>query len=283
MAEPTISQFLPEGFDPSCPVAIIAGQRDYPILCAEAIRQAGVPVRLLALQGETRTELIDSFPETEREVIKVGQIGKMPKALRKLGARYAIFVGQVSPGKLFRDLAPDIKAITLLAALKERNAHTIFGAITREIEQIGVHMLDARAFLDEHLSTTGLMTAGKLKAREEHIAYGVRMAREVARLDIGQGVVVRKGTVLAVEAFEGTDDMLARANKYKTDQLVFVKCAKPDQNPYFDWPVFGERTLESMQASGIQTAVHEAGRVVMLHKTDLLENARSRGIEIVGF
>jgi DUF1009 family protein len=277
------SRFLPEDFDPAQPVAVIAGQRDYPVLTVEAIRAAGVPVRLVALKGETQPELVDEFPENEHRVIKVGQIGKMLKALKDLDARYALFVGQVSPGKLFRDLSPDIKALAMLASLKERNAHTIFGSITAEIDAIGVQMLDARAFLDDHLSSTGLMTGGKLKAKQEQIDYGVRMAREIARLDIGQGVVVRKGTVLSVEAFEGTDDMLRRANKYKTDQLVFVKCAKPNQNPHFDWPVFGEKTLESMKIAGITTAALEADRVVMLQKPALLHIARDMGIEIVGW
>jgi hypothetical protein len=283
VADRSASRFLPRDFDPAQPVAVIAGQREYPVLAVESIRAAGVPVRLIALHGETREDLVDTFAEDQRAVIKVGQIGHMLKALKRLEARYALFVGQVSPGKLFRDLAPDIKALALLASLRERNAHTIFGAITREIEAIGVAMLDARAFLDQHLASPGLMTAGKLKAREEHIAFGVRMAREVARLDIGQGIVVRKGTVLAVEAFEGTDDMLARANKYKTDQLVFVKCAKSGQNPHFDWPVFGGQTLEAMRASGITTAALEADRVVMLHKEVLLRQAHAAGIELVGF
>ena len=283
MAEHPASRFLPADFDPTQPVAVIAGQRDYPVLSVEAIRAAGVPVRLVALKGETRPELIEAFPENERAVIKVGQIGKMLKALKDLEARHALFVGQVSPGKLFRDLTPDVKALTLLASLKERNAHTIFGAITAEIERIGVGMLDARAFLDEQLSSRGLMTPGKQAAKQAHIDYGIRMAREIAALDIGQGVVVRKGTVLAVEAFEGTDDMLGRANKYKTDQLIFVKCAKPDQNPHFDWPVFGEKTLETMRASGIRTAALEADRVVMLHKAGLLEKAAAAGIEILGW
>ncbi|MFO7726561.1 MAG: UDP-2,3-diacylglucosamine diphosphatase LpxI [Oceanipulchritudo sp.] len=275
--------FLPDSFDPSSPVAVIAGQRDYPVLTVEAIRAAGVPVRLIALKGETRTSLVESFPESERRIIKVGQVGRMLKALRELGARYALFVGQVSPGKLFRDLAPDIKALAMLASLKERNAHTIFGSIAREIHDIGVEMLDARAFIHNHLSRPGLMTPGSPKAAPGQVAFGIRIAREMAALDVGQGVVVRKGTVLAVEAFEGTDDMLARANKYKTDQLIFVKCARPDQNPYFDWPVFGEKTLESMVASNITTAALEADRVVMLNRESLLQKATEAGIELLGW
>lgn len=284
MAEAPPSRFLPEDFDPSAPVAVVAGQRDYPVLTVEGLRAAGVPVRLIALRGETRTELIDAFPAPERAVIKVGQVGGLLKALQRLQARYCLFVGQVSPGKLFRDLAPDIKALTLLGKLRERNAHTIFGSIAREIEAISVTMLDARAFMDDHLSEPGLtMTRTKPDAPADTVEFGIRMAREIARLDIGQGVVVRKGTVLAVEAFEGTDDMLRRANKYKTDGLLFVKCAKHQQNPYFDWPVFGEQTLRSMQEAGIQAAALEGNGVVMLHKPRLLSLANEAGVSLVGF
>lgn len=264
-------------------MAVVAGQRDYPVLTVEAIRASGSEVRLVALEGETNEDLLDSFSSVDRAIVKVGQIGRLLKALRQLNAGYAIFVGQVSPGKLFRDLTPDLKAIRLLASLKERNAHTIFGAIAREIEAIGVQMLDARAFMDAHVAVTGQMTRGAGKVPPEDLEFGMRIARNMAALDVGQSVVVRKGTVLAVEAFEGTDDMLARANKYKTDQLVFVKCAKPSQNPHFDWPVFGERTLQSMHQSGVTTALLEADRVVMLNRPRLLELAASMGISLIGF
>lgn len=280
---PTASRFLPSDFDPSQPVAVVAGQRDYPKATVAAIRAAGLPVRLIALAGETDPALIKSFAQDDVVEIKVGQIGRMLKGLKRLQARYAIFVGQVTPGKLFKNLHPDLKALAMLAKLKERNAHTIFGSIAREIEAIGVQMLDARAFIDDSLATPGLMTGGRQKASEDQIAFGVRMAKEIARLDIGQGVVVRKGTVLAVEAFEGTDDMLQRANQYKTDQLIFVKTTRPKQNPYFDWPVFGPKTIESMRASGIQTAALEADKVVMLGKTGLIQAAQAAGIELIGY
>lgn len=283
MVDPPATRYLPPGFDPSRPVAVVAGQRDYPVLSVQALRRAGIPVRLIALHGETQPELIEDFPENERAVIKIGQVGHMLKALKELQAGYALFVGLISPGRLFRDLTPDLKALTMLASLRERNAHTIFGAIANEITRIGVTMLDARAFIDEHISTPGLMTPGRRKADRDNLEFGIRMARQIAQLDIGQGVVVRKGTVLAVEAFEGTDDMLARANKYKTDRLIFVKCSKTDQNPFFDWPVFGEQTLERMRASGITTAALEAGRVVMLHKPHLIEKAAEAGIELIGW
>lgn len=277
------SAYLPPDFDPSKPIAVVAGQKDYPKLTVESIRRAGLEPRLLALHGETSENLIESFPPEHCRKFKVGQIGRMLKALQQLEAGYVLFVGQVSPGKLFKNLSPDVKALSLLASLKERNAHTIFGAIATEIEKLGISMLDARAFIDDHLAIPGLMTSGKQKASQEDIKFGISKARQIADLDIGQGVVVRKGTVLAVEAFEGTDDMLSRANKYKTDRLVFVKTSKRQQNPYFDWPVFGEKTLEVMHQSGIHTAVLEAYKVVLLNRNDLIQKARRYGIELIGF
>jgi len=278
-----VSRFLPETFDPSQPIAVVAGQRDYPVLAVEAIRAAGVPVRLIAFEGETREALYDSFAPADRARIKVGQIGKMLKALKSLGARYALFVGQITPGRLFKDLTPDLKALAMLAKLKERNADSIFSSICAEVEKVGVQMLDARAFMDAHLASAGMMTSGKLKGDEETLKFGIRMARQIAALDIGQGVVVRKGTVLAVEAFEGTDDMLARANKYKTDRLIFVKTSKPRQNPHFDWPVFGTKTLATMHASGITTAALEVDRTILLNKAHLIQEAETLGIELFGY
>tara|TARA_B110000037_G_scaffold212998_2_gene266572 strand:- start:82463 stop:83326 length:864 start_codon:yes stop_codon:yes gene_type:complete len=277
------SRFLPADFDPSKPIAVVAGQRDYPILAVASIRAAGLQVRLIAFEGETDDALYESFGDSERAKIKVGQVGKMLKALQRMNCGYAIFVGQITPGRLFRDLKPDLKAIAMLAMLKERNAETIFGSIVAEVQKVGVSMLDARAFMDDHLASVGLMTRGKLKADQEHIDFGVQKAREIAALDIGQGVVVRKGTVLAVEAFEGTDDMLARANKYKTEKLIFVKTSKPTQKPFFDWPCFGEKTLETMASSGISTAALEADCALLLGKPGLIEKANQLGIELIGY
>jgi hypothetical protein len=280
---PVRSRFLPADFDARLPVALIAGRQRYPILLAAELRAAGLPVRLIAFDGETTDELWDSFPEAERARIKVGQLGHMLKALRRLGARHAIMAGQIAPGRLFRELTPDLKAIQILASLKERNAESIFGAIAREIGKLEINLLDARAFMDAHLATPGVMTGGKLRADPGHIAHGVRIAKEVARLDIGQGCVVRKGTVLAVEAFEGTDDMLARANKYKTDKLIFVKTPKPLQDWRFDVPVFGLKTLETMRASGIGTACMEVDGTIVLDKDAVLAQAQAWGIELYGY
>jgi len=277
------SQFLPPSFNPKKPIALIAGQGLYPKLVAAAIRRAGIPLRLIAFDEETPPELVNSFPESERRTILVGQLGKMLKALEQFEAGYALMAGQITPKRLFRGLHPDLKATRILFSLKRRNAETIFGAIAKEIEELGIHLLDARSFLDEQLATPGCMTGGKFPIDKEYIDHGVHIARESARLDIGQGVVVRKGTVLAVEAFEGTDEMLRRAGTFKTDDTLFVKTVKSHQDYRFDVPVFGQRTLETMREAGLSAAALEANRVIILDKQAVLAQARTWGISLFGF
>jgi DUF1009 family protein len=276
------SKFLPEDFE-SQPIGLIAGKGLYPILMAERIRAAGIPLRLISFLGETEQSLIDSTPSSEHLQLKVGQLGKLLKSLKNLGCKYAVMAGQITPKRLFHGLHPDLKALAILNRLKIKNAETIFGAIAVEIEAIGIQMLDARSFLDDQLASEGHMTLGQFKAPQEFIEHGIKVAKAITELDVGQGAVVRKGTVLAVEAYEGTDPMLARAGSFKTDALIFVKTVKRKQDYRFDVPVFGERTLEVMHKSGIQTAALEVGRVIMLDKVLLLEKAAKLDIELIGY
>jgi DUF1009 family protein len=278
-----LSQYLPANFDPSRPVALIAGQGIYPQLVASAIRRNGGRVKLIAFDEETRPDLLASFPESDRRTLLVGQLGRMLKTLREFEAGYAIMAGQISPRRLFKGLHPDLKAIRILASLKRRNAETIFGAIADEIAKIGVTLLDARSFIDDQLATTGCMTSRSFPIENEYVEHGVHIAREIARLDVGQGCVVRRGTVLAVEAYEGTDEMIRRAGTFKTDAALFVKTVKAGQDYRFDVPCFGQRTLEVMRESGVTAAALEAGRVIMLDRAAVLAQAKSWGISLLGF
>ncbi len=277
-----MSDYLPEDFD-GRPVGLIAGKGDYPMLVAERIREANLPLRLIAFRGETERALTDSLPAEHCREIKVGQLGKMLKSLREMGCGYTLMAGQITPKRLFHGLHPDLKALKILNRLKVKNAETIFGAIASEIEAIDIRMLDARAFIDDQLAEGGLMTGGKQKAEPDYLQHGIQIAKAVSEHDIGQGCVVRKGTVLAVEAYEGTDAMLERAGAFKTDGLIFVKTVKRNQDFRFDVPVFGARTLEVMHQAGIRTAALERNCVIMLRKEALLDRARSLKIELIGF
>ena len=278
-----LSAFLPRDFDSRRPLALIAGQGVYPVLVAQAARAAGVAVKLIAFEEETRPELVASFPARDVRTLKVGQLGAMLKALGEFDAGSALMAGQITPRRLFKGLHPDLKATRILLSLKRRNAETIFGAIAKEIEALGVTLLDARAFLDGELASAGCMTGRRFSIERDYIEHGIHIARESARLDIGQGCVVRKGTVLAVEAFEGTDEMLRRAGAFKTDSTLFVKTVKARQDWRFDVPCFGLRTLETMRESRIGAAALEAGKVIVLEKQAVLEQARAWGIELLGF
>ena len=277
-----ISKFLPAEFNPSRPLAVLAGRGVYPWLTVQAIRHYHLPLRLIGFEEETRTDLIQSFEPKHRCIIKVGQLGRLLRSLAKWQAAYAIMVGQITPRRLFDGIHPDWRTLRMLARLKERNAETLFGAVAEAIEQKGVEMLDARAFLEDALAEHGVISGGKLEVAESWIQHGMRMAKSIASLDIGQGVVVRKGTVLAVEAFEGTDAMLRRCQMFKTKGMVFVKVTKPNQDYRFDVPCFGLRTLESMQKAGISLACLEANKILILERDKVLQRAKEWGIQLVG-
>lgn len=277
------SRFLPDNFDTTRPLALIAGKGLYPILSAERARRAGIPLRLIAFEGETLDELIQSFAPEHRTLIKVGQLGHMLKALQRFDAAYAIMAGQITPRKLFKGLHPDLKAITILATLKERNAETIFGAIAEEMEKSGTHLLDARAFLDDQLASPGLMSPGKYQPDPETLAHGIRIAKECAQLDIGQGIVVSRGTILAVEAFEGTDPMLRRAGTFDARETLFIKTSKPGQDTRFDVPVFGMKTLDTMSEANLSAAALQTNHTLILDKPQVFTQAQKRKITLLGY
>ena len=188
---------------------LIAGSGSYPRLVAQGAREAGVTrIVAAAFEGETDPALAPLVDEIHW--MRVGQLGRLIVSAKKSGATASMMAGQIAPGNLF-DLRPDFHALLLLAKLRERNAETLFGAIAGELEKAGVPLLQATTFLERHLAREGLIAGPKPKQRLlEDIDYGHRIAKEVSRLDIGQTVVVKKGTVLAVEGFDGTDATLRR-------------------------------------------------------------------------
>lgn len=277
-----ISRFISPQFDRSKPVAIIAGQGVYPILVYERLKSLNIPVRVIAFEGETSNTLLEKVPEIHQETVKVGQLGHLLKALKNLGASSALMAGQITPKRLFKGLALDWKATWILSRLKIRNAETIFGAIAQEIEKLEIKMLDARAFLDDQMAEEGVMV-GKLKIADHYISHAIDIAHKIASLDIGQGIVARKGTILAVEGFEGTDAMLTRAGEFQASDSFFIKTVKVNQDYRFDIPVFGLKTIEVMANSGILIAGLEADKTIMLEKEKVLQEAKKHNITLFGY
>ncbi|MDR1413560.1 MAG: UDP-2,3-diacylglucosamine diphosphatase LpxI [Puniceicoccales bacterium] len=264
-------------------IAIIAGRGEYPILCAKNMLAAGHTPLVIAVDDDVDRDWFSAFPRDAAVKISVEQIGKLLSALKNFGVQFAIMAGQVRPKKLFHRRMPDGKALRLLAGLKERNAESIFGAIEVEIAKIGVKLLDARSFMESELATCGPISCKKLTINGESLNFGIRIAKEIARLNIGQSVVVRKGTVIAVEDFAGTDELITRAKKFNLKDAIFVKAAKPNQNFRFDVPVFGMQTLENLQLAQIKYAALEANSVLILNKQAVVVAAKKYGIEMLGF
>ena len=260
---------------------LIAGNGSYPRLAAKGACEAGVTkVVAAAFEGETDPALADFVDEIVW--MRVGQLGRLITAAKKSGANASMMAGQIAPGNLF-DLRPDFHALLLLAKLKERNAETLFGAIADELVKAGVPLLIATTFLENQLSTEGLIAGPKPKDRLlEDIAYGLGIAKEVSRLDIGQTVVVKKGTVLAVEGFDGTDSTIRRGGELGKGEAVVVKVSKPRQDMRFDVPVVGPRTLETAAGAGVAAIAMEAGRTLFLDKEEVFSLATQHQITLWG-
>ena len=263
-------------------VGMIAGNGIYPATFANAARSAGV-ARLVAVafEGETDQQLEELVDAATW--LRVGQLGKMINFFKAEGVSQAVMVGQIAPKNLF-DLRPDMRTLLMLGKLKERNAESIFKGIARELAKDGIELLPATTYLDDLLPAAGHICGPKPDKRlPEDAAFGYRIAKETSRLDIGQTVVVRKGTVLAVEAFEGTNAAMRRGGEMGKGKAVVVKVSKPDQDLRFDVPCIGPETIEVAADSGVAAIVVEAGKTLLLGKAEIERLAAERSVSVIAY
>ena len=276
------SKFLPTDYNRE-PITLIAGRGRYPALLAEIIRAKGIPLKLISIKSETDDSLIDGFSVENHVSLHLGKVNQLLKTLKLFESKYVIMAGQIKPTRLFKDLNPDIKLFSILTKLKELNAETIFGSLVEEMTKLGCTVLDARSFLDDHLASEGIMTLAKKQPKTDILEFGINMAKNIANLNIGQSIVIKDKTVIAVEAFEGTNKMLKRVGELKLKDLIFFKTIKKSQDCRFDIPVFGIQTLELMKSFKIQTAALEKNSVILVDKTEVLKVAEKYEIQLIGF
>ena len=278
-----LSLYSPKNFQPSWPIVLLAGRGDYPRLVWQKMSVLCPNARIFSFEPEN-SEWLNTLPTERWSSFEIGQVGTWLKVLRQCGARYALLAGQIRPKKLFHGLKPDLKALLLLSRLKEKNATTIFEALLAEIENLGIEVLDARCFMEEHITTAGLLTKKDyFSVAPETLQHGIRICRGIAALDIGQSVVVRNGTTLLVEGFDGTDALIERVASICKDDMGLVKAAKKNQDFRFDVPIFGLRTLQKMHEAGIQWAALESERTIILDKKSVLAEADRLKITLLGF
>jgi len=263
-------------------LGLIAGNRSLPILLARQAKAAGVK-RLVAVGFEGETDPALARCVDEMAWVRVGQLERLIRALRERGVRHCVMAGQIAPKRLYEG-RPDLRALALLMRLKERNAHTIFGAVIEELRQEGIEVLAATPWLRPLMKGAGYRLGPDPTPEQwEDVSFGYRMAREIARLDIGQLVVVKQGTVLAVEAFEGTDRCLLRGGELAGPGggAVAVKVAKEGHDMRFDIPCVGPATLETCAQAGVAVFAFEAGRSLVLEEETCGELARRHKISFL--
>jgi UDP-2,3-diacylglucosamine hydrolase len=249
-------------------IALIAGNGLYPETFVAAARRAGVK-RLVAVAFENETKpglasLVDSITW-----VRVGQLSRMITFLKKEEVTQTVMVGQIAPKNLF-DLRPDFRTLLMLARLKRRNAETLFGAIGDELAKDGITLLPATTFLEHLMPVSGHVAGPTIKQRRwEDAEYGFKIAKESSRLDIGQTVVVKNGTVLAVEAFEGTNEAVKRGGALGRGGATMVKVSKPGQDMRFDVPVIGPDTIRNAAESGVNLIAVESGKTLILGSEEL--------------
>ncbi len=261
-------------------LAIIAGNGAYPRLLADSARKGGVTkIIAVAFTGETDPAFGQHVDVVEW--MRVGQLSRLLKFFRAQDIRHAVMAGQISPKNLF-DLRPDLKALILLGKLKQRNAESIFSAIADELAKIEVDLLPATTFLEDSLAQPGLIAGRKLSAREENdVELGWNVAKEIARLDIGQTVIIKNGTIVAVEALEGTNEAIRRGGMLAREGGVMVKVTKPNQDMRFDVPVIGVETVRVAAESRLRIIAVEAGKTLLLERDAIIALANCSNISLV--
>ena len=266
-------------------LGLIAGNRALPLLLAKQARSLGAK-RLVAVAFEGETDPALAALVDEIVWLRVGQLSKMISAFTDRGVKHCVMAGQIAPKNLF-DLRPDLRAMSVLLRLKEKNAHTIFGAIADELKKDGVELIAATPWLKPLMPAAGFQLGRKLSAGQSaDVEFGFRIAKEVSRLEIGQIVVIKNGTVLAVEGFEGTDKCLARGGELagKDGGAVAVKVAKLAHDMRFDIPCIGPQTLETCAKAGVAVLALEAGQTLLLEREacETLINKNKLSVTTIG-
>ena len=259
---------------------LIAGNGRFPFLVLEGARRAGVEVAVAAIREETD-------PEIERVAervawVGIGQLGRMIRFFKREGVEKAIMAGQVKHVQIFSGALPDVRMLKMLLSLPRRNTDALIGGIAAELAREGIELIDSTYFLADQLPAEGVLTKRSPSSAERaDIEYGLEVAREIARLDLGQTIVVRARACVAVEAMEGTDETVRRAGRLARGRLTVVKVAKPNQDMRFDVPVVGLPTIETMVEAGATCLCLTAGKTLMFDRDDMLRLAERHRISVV--
>lgn len=259
---------------------LIAGNGNFPFLVVEGARKQGASLSVVAIKEETDKRIEEV---AERVVwVGIGQLGKMISFFKKEGVEKAIMAGQVRHVQIFSGALPDVRMLKMLWNLPRRNTDALIGGIADELAKEGIELIDSTYFIQDRLAQEGVLTKRKPDETERgNIEYGLHIADEIARLDLGQTIVVRAKACVAIEAMEGTDATIKRAGELANGKLTIVKVAKPNQDMRFDVPVVGVPTIETMIRAGATCLSLTAGKTLIFDKEKMLNLANDNKICVV--
>ncbi len=262
-------------------IGIIAGGGQFPLLFIEAAHQAGLRVYVAAHRSETDERIAEA---ADRSCwVKLGQLGRIITFFKEHRVKKAVFLGAITKTQIFRDVLPDLKGLSLWNKIDRRQDDAILRAVAQALENDGITVLESTLYLKHLLFPKGILTRKKpSKEQRRDIAFGWENARAIGRLDIGQCVVVRDCSVMAVEAIEGTDATILRGGKLAKEQAVVVKVKKPNQDFRFDLPATGVGTIEAIASVKGSILAVEAGQSLLFDRDRMVAAADAAGIVVVG-
>lgn len=266
-------------------IGLIAGNGRFPFLALHGARALGHDVTVIAVKEEASPDLEAAAGAVGASLhwVSLGHLGRCIKLLQADGVTQAVMAGQVKHVKIFSGIVPDLTLLSVLTRLKSRNTDALISAVAEVLRDKGIELLDSTLFLSPLLAREGVLTArGPDEAERADFRFGYRMADAVAALDIGQTIVVRDRAVVAVEAMEGTDAVIARAGALAGSGTRVIKVAKPRQDRRFDVPVVGVATVQAMARAGATALSIDAGVTLALDGTAVFAAADAAGIAIVG-
>ena len=259
---------------------IVAGTGEYPILVAEGARAAGVRrIAVAAIRGQASRRIAALADEVQW--FGIGEIRKALDWCESRGIRDMLLAGQVTPSALFRTTFDDLGR-SILRSLSAKNAHSIFGTLTKVICERGLRVIPASCYMDACLPDPGVLTSRAPDEREERdIARAHKVALSIGEHDIGQTLVIKDGMILAVEAFEGTNAAIRRGGKVGGKGAVVVKVARVGHDMRFDIPVVGAKTLAMLRKAGVSAMAFQARRTILLDREEVITKANRHGISLV--
>jgi len=260
---------------------LIAGNGQFPFLVIDGARRRGDALIVAAIKGETDPRIDEAADSVEW--FGIGQLGRLISYFKRAAVEKAMMAGQVKHVQLFSGAMPDMRMLKMLWKLEVRNTDALIGGVADELAREGIELVDSTLLIPEHLAPEGALTKRRPDPTErENIEYGLRIAREIAGLDLGQTIVVRAKACVAIEAMEGTDATIERAGELANGKLTVVKVAKPNQDMRFDVPVVGIPTIQTMIAAGATCLSITAGKTLIFDREDMLALADANKITVVG-